>query len=243
MSKTLYHSELAGMGDVDVLVKDPAPKPSKYQGKPDIIFLVIQGNERIYNVENQNCGAALTGLQGQTVTLRAEGSRDDATITVFDAPSGHHQPNPQPRHRDPNLPQRPPAQQQQMPPARNPAPSQQPAASGRMTKEQRAAHEFEAFKKASRASKQIGILFQLCLDRAMEITVDKLTNEDRRQIAITMFIELKGRIDIHALPIELPQSAAPAQPFPARQPAPPRQPEPPPDDPGLDPAEEDDIPF
>lgn len=226
--KTLYHSELVGMGDVDAMITD-GPRPSKYDGKPPIVMMRIDGTERIYNVENDGCGQALTGLKGQTVTLRAEGSRDDATITVFDAPSGHHQPNPQPRHQEParsQMPQRPPPREQAPPqeqrqPARNPAAAEQP----KRTKEQREADELAHFKRASRLAKQCGVLMELSLDEAVRATDGRLTNDDLRQVAITIFIELKSRITPDGLPISRPVLAAPAaQPQPARQPAPPAEP-------------------
>lgn len=241
--KTVYHSALVAAGDVDVLIKSNEPQKSKFGDQPDYIAMVHEGKEHFYPVENRNCAEALTGLGGQTVTIRAEGSREEATIAVFGAPNSHRQPDrqpdPQPPHREPNrsLPQRPLPQQSQQPQPREPDPAPQPH---RRTKEEKAHDELEAFKDMLRFVRRGGLVLQECINVASEISADKLSTEDRRQLAITLFIEVKGRIDLKQLPVTRPV-AAPAQP--ARQPAPPpRQPEPPAPRTPEDDAE-DDIPF
>ncbi len=83
-NKTLYHSELKGMGPVRVTVKGEVKK-SKYQGKPDYVTLAIGNEERTYNAENPACADFFRGKAGQTFTISAEGGgkgqEDTATIT------------------------------------------------------------------------------------------------------------------------------------------------------------------
>lgn len=79
--KTLYHSELVQMGHVQVTQKN-LPQRSKYAGKPDYVTLLIDGEERIYNCENETCRAFFNvqGNQGRTMVIEAQGTRDDAII-------------------------------------------------------------------------------------------------------------------------------------------------------------------
>lgn len=79
--KTLYHSELVQLGRVQVTQKN-LPQRSKYSGKPDYVVLLIDGEERIYNCENETCQSFFNvqGNQGRTMVIEAQGSRDDALI-------------------------------------------------------------------------------------------------------------------------------------------------------------------
>jgi hypothetical protein len=82
MAKTLYHSELTGMGPVQVKVTGNITK-SKYQGKPDFIGLDFGGTERTYNIENPSCGDVFHNRKGQLITIQATGSRDEAMIELI----------------------------------------------------------------------------------------------------------------------------------------------------------------
>jgi hypothetical protein len=58
--------------------------------------MLVMGEEKNYNVENPNCGNALRGRVGQSITIVASGSRDDATIQlVGNAPAQAHNSPPQ----------------------------------------------------------------------------------------------------------------------------------------------------
>lgn len=229
--KTLYHSMLVTAGEVEVTINSAGPERSKFDKAGSYnhyIKLRHEGTEHFLELENDECAQALTGLQGQTVTLKAEGSRENATITVFDAPQNHRQPHPQPRHQEParQPAQRPPAGRESLPQRplpQNPAPASQTGNAPHRTPEEREKAEYEAFKKASRTTKQAGLLMSLCIEQAKIAAGDTLTNEDIRQLGITLFIEVKGRIDIHALPITRPGPAPQQQPPPRQQAPPPRR--------------------
>lgn len=256
MGKTLYHSELVKAGETDITITCNAPTPSKYSNKPPFMTLNWNGEDRLYNCENDGCGEDLSGRQGQTVRIIAEGRDQDAKITVLET-----LPN---RPRDTRTSTQPPPRSAPVarPPAREQAPPREPAQRQsepprRMTKEDREAAEWEAFKKTSRRAKQMGVMMHLCLQQASNCAADTkgaLSNEDVRQLAITMFIELKGRTELDALPIEV--LSGPPKPAERQQP-PPRQPDPPPREPDAweqpqraaptwatgDDGVEDDIPF
>jgi hypothetical protein len=81
--------------------------------------LDIGGTQRNYNIENEACGAVFDGKVGQTFTVIAEGSRDDATV-VNVGESGQNLQQPAAR-------QAPPVQQQATrPPVNNPPHQQAP---------------------------------------------------------------------------------------------------------------------
>ena len=100
MSKTLFHSELKGMGPVRVTVKRN-PQRSKYAGKPDYVVLEIDGQERHYNCENANCAKFFEGMAGRTFTIIAEGGgKDDpesATIEYVGESAAELEPAEHPR--------------------------------------------------------------------------------------------------------------------------------------------------
>jgi hypothetical protein len=102
MAKTLYHSALAQMGDVQVVIKSEVT-PSKYKGKPPFVSMLVENEEKNYNVENDACGDALKGRIGQTLTIRALGSREEATIEILgNAPApARNSPAQQPRQSAP----------------------------------------------------------------------------------------------------------------------------------------------
>lgn len=81
MAKTLYHSELTSLAWTEVTIKGDVT-PSKYKGKPPFVAMIVAGEERLYNVENDTCGDALRGRNGQKLVIRAVGSRDEATIEI-----------------------------------------------------------------------------------------------------------------------------------------------------------------
>ena len=87
MAKNCYHSNLAKLSPVTVTVtSDVMPSKFKKEGSPNKwVVLKINGEEFSHSLENEACATALTGLKGQTVTLRASGSREDASIAIFDS--------------------------------------------------------------------------------------------------------------------------------------------------------------
>ena len=122
MAKTLFHSELVKMGPVKMTVKSDVLH-SKYSKpndpKPPYVILDIGGTERTYNCENPSCESFFSGAKNQVITIIAEGSREDATITLVGEELPRRQ-EPLPKERVPDFGARPPVQppQQQPPPAR-----------------------------------------------------------------------------------------------------------------------------
>lgn len=112
--KTLYHSELVGLGVVTVRVASDV-MPSKYSKpgaeKPPWVALIINGSERTYTTENDVCAAFFEGLKGKQVTIEAQGSRDDAVIEYAGVPKppGDQPPrfSPEPSSEIPFPPQKP----------------------------------------------------------------------------------------------------------------------------------------
>lgn len=111
----LYHSALVSMGLVTVSITT-GPMKSKFSKpnapKPDYCGMVINGEEFSYTIENPTIAAFITQHKGQTLSIVAEGSRDQATITAVGAPASQMQ-QPAPR---------------QAPPAHQPPPQHQPQA-------------------------------------------------------------------------------------------------------------------
>lgn len=79
--KTLWHSELVGLGEIDVVIQSEVT-PSKFAGKSPWVAMIVNGRERYYSCENEDCADALRGLKGQKVHLAATGGRDDAAIHI-----------------------------------------------------------------------------------------------------------------------------------------------------------------
>jgi hypothetical protein len=87
MSKTIYHSQLVKQSPVQVtFTSDVLDSKFKKQGTPSKFVCFKIGNDEFsHSVENDACVQALTGLKGQTVTLVATGSREDARIEIHQA--------------------------------------------------------------------------------------------------------------------------------------------------------------
>ena len=85
--KSVYHSALVKAGQIDITITCDAPQESKFSKpnapKPPYISFKHEGSEHFLEVENDECGEALSGYKGQTITVEATGSRDDARITVL----------------------------------------------------------------------------------------------------------------------------------------------------------------
>ena len=99
MAKTMFQSELSKLGPVKVTVKSDVLQ-SKYSTpqspKPPYVVLELNGVERTLNIENDACGAVFDGRKNQTITICAEGSRDEATIVVVGEELPQQQPKPSP---------------------------------------------------------------------------------------------------------------------------------------------------
>lgn len=79
--KTLYHSELSKLGIINARINSE-PTESKFPDKPKWVVIEINGEERYYNCENDECELALTGLKDTWVELEAHGSREEAAIRI-----------------------------------------------------------------------------------------------------------------------------------------------------------------
>lgn len=80
--KTVYHSQLSAASPLRVMLTSDV-KPSKFAGKPPWVAFKVDGDpgEYQYTVENDACGAALSGLPRNVwFLLTAAGSRESATI-------------------------------------------------------------------------------------------------------------------------------------------------------------------
>jgi len=119
------------MGPVEVTVKSDV-RESKYPNRPPYIILEIDGQERTYSAENDRCADFFRGQEGQTFTLSAEGTKEDATLGYCGESAAEPEPepakrntaNPPARGRKPAA-AKPPARNTAPPPARNAAPPQQ----------------------------------------------------------------------------------------------------------------------
>lgn len=243
---TLYHSALVHAGPVEVTITCDKPIRSRFDGKPDYISLKHEGASHTYNIENQACADALTGLKGQVVTIEATGREDDAAIYVTDvngdpvsadqAPAQRQAPARQPQRQAPPARQQAPAQRQQAP-AQRQAPAHN--APPKLTPEEKAKKEEVAFRKMKQTGARVSVALESSIRFAEKLFVDLgygttdtegffkvnegVTFEDVRAFAITHFIETKSITDINALPMKwLDLSKPEPQPPPQRQP-PPRQ--------------------
>lgn len=98
MAKTLYHSELCTLGDVLVTVTTDVMS-SKFSKpgapKPNWVGLKIDGEERTYNLDSDACEAFFSGRKGQTLTIQAFGSKDEAVVVESGKPvPADHEPEP-----------------------------------------------------------------------------------------------------------------------------------------------------
>lgn len=166
-TKTLYHGELVKMGPVSVTVKSGVLK-SRYAGKANYVELLINGVIRNYNCENPACEAFWNGQVGQTFTIVAEGSREQATINYVGRAADAPPPTqPPPRSNPPPPPQQqytpPPQQHHQQPQAAPPphafTPPPQPAQPTRA----------QALDNAKRFVARNGTLAKVALRQAAEL--------------------------------------------------------------------------
>lgn len=86
--KSVYHSELASAGKLDVLVVED-PRKSKFKGKDgeDRFYWTfkLQGKEHDYLIENDAIHKKLFGYKGHVIEITATGSREEADIEIYDA--------------------------------------------------------------------------------------------------------------------------------------------------------------
>lgn len=93
--KTLYHGEFRQLGDVEVVVKSGILESKKKKGEYYVI-LTLGGVDRYLHPENLDCRDFWFPLRGKTVTVRAEGQREEARFVLLsggdeqavDQPSG-----------------------------------------------------------------------------------------------------------------------------------------------------------
>lgn len=212
--KGIYHSDLVKAGDVTVTITTEGPQKSKYNGKPDWVGFKCDGGDHSYSVENPACGEALTGLKGQTVTLRASGREADARIEVISGGKPAQQPHQKPNQAPTNEPNH------QTPP---PPPAD------------REKIERATFNKMRRTVASVGLMMQTCISasraafhKAFEVPKDAEREfdtahmDDIRATANTIFIESKNYIAFSDMPVKTPDPK-PATPPPP--PPPPPEPE------------------
>ena len=262
-TSTLYHSELVKAGEVDVTITCDKPVPSKFPGKPERVSMKFDGEERYYEVENDECGDALCGYKGKTVTILASGRGSDASIEVI----GESEPRrddrrddrretrrEEPRRREPErrerTERREPERREREP---EPRPERRREEPRQMTKEEREELQRKTFKKAAIYGAKCAVVYQQAWKFAEQVLANvqaDANTEDVRAIATTLYIEIKGHTDIDAMPtafIDL-KATAPREPEPRREPEPKREDPPPRQEPARPPvdepdAPEDDIPF
>lgn len=78
--KNLYHGDLVKMSPVEVTVKSDVLE-SRFKGRPPYVVLEIDGRERNYTLDNEECEEFFSGTKGQTFTIAAEGFKDTASLT------------------------------------------------------------------------------------------------------------------------------------------------------------------
>jgi hypothetical protein len=129
-AKTLYHSALVKLGPVMVTVKSDVSK-SKFAGKPDYCYLVINGEEFGYSFDSPACQQFFTGQKGRSFMIQAEGRDADAKIIYLGEPGSQKlaapvtlppaaQPPPVNQPPAQHAPPPPPPQQRQAAPAATP---------------------------------------------------------------------------------------------------------------------------
>ena len=95
--KSIYHSTLFKFGDAYVTVKsDVLTSKYKREGESGHYYVILEhdGDEQNYLIENARCAKSFQGLKGQSVTIRATGSREDAEIEIIGS-QGRPQKSPQ----------------------------------------------------------------------------------------------------------------------------------------------------
>ena len=78
-TKTLYHGELRSLSPVEVKVTSDVLASTKKKGEY-YVRLEVEGRERYLHPENPGCIEFFKGRKGQTVTIVADGTREEATI-------------------------------------------------------------------------------------------------------------------------------------------------------------------
>jgi len=78
-SKTLYHSELVSRGIVELQITG-IPTASKFAGKPDFVGVILDGEERLLNLENESIKEFFSGQKGQRFHVKASGGKGNASI-------------------------------------------------------------------------------------------------------------------------------------------------------------------
>ena len=87
---TVYHSALVGAGQLRITVLSGA-KPSKFkkEGTPNVFLdFEHEGKKHQYTAETQQCADALAAHEGEEITIKASGSRNDARIAAAIAGGG-----------------------------------------------------------------------------------------------------------------------------------------------------------
>lgn len=80
-NKSVYHSTLVKFGPAYITLKSDVMKSKKGDGH----YLVIEheGDDQFLNVENDACAQVLRHRKGESLTIKATGSRDDAEIQIM----------------------------------------------------------------------------------------------------------------------------------------------------------------
>lgn len=223
--QTVYHSALVANSPVEM--KMLSDKPEEKFKHLQMAF-VCGGDTHYYRIENEDCGKALSGYKGQTITINASGREDEATIEVETSENRGRAPQREERREEPKPERRQEAQRQQ-PPA--------------LTEEDRA----HFFKAAKVYGARCSVLMRVAMKFANEILRaelgDEYNSEDIRAMAATLFIEMRGHLDISKLPSTWIDTKKAPEPKPEPRLEEPPQRKPPAPDPDLDAAAEDDIPF
>lgn len=153
------------MGPVTVKVISEPKASTKQKGK-FYVELEIGGIKRYYNPENQRCQDFFVGRKGQTLSIVAEETREDATITAVGAPASTLPPK-QPPKPAPAAP--PPAHQSSGSTSSAPAPAPAPATATKRTPEQQHAEEQKALNHAKRFLARNATLARLALKKLSDI--------------------------------------------------------------------------
>lgn len=218
-SVTLYHSKLVEMtsaGAILVRIKSE-PKPSKFKGKMPYCYLLIDGQEYAYNVENGEIGMILEQYVGQDVAMQAGGRDASAYIEIFAAEEagqppqdGHQFPAESPDDGLGPEPPPPPPRRQPARPTQSAPPRRQPAQRADEPPQQETAAPSPKYVNPSHAAvyeegvekvkKQIGRrrnLMKLCVRAARSINEDfakmdlpGLTTEQVHGIASSIYIDM-----------------------------------------------------
>jgi hypothetical protein len=86
MAKTIWHSELCKLSPLQIRIKSDVLK-SKFKGKPDYVVIEVDGEERNYSTENEECADFFNGQKGRKFTIVAEGREAEAVINYVGEPA------------------------------------------------------------------------------------------------------------------------------------------------------------